>query len=214
MKTEQTEEQAVEFLGPHERDKVAIGDGEVQGCVDFYKLDQSWILPPSNPETYSGKLMRRVVQIVCLLSIVLAALCFGCARRDKDYVEDTDPEMADAIAKAQKALPRFWEAFDTRSRDESNFVLVVRITDKGRIEHFFTGEFERRDGKTIVTITNSPKIVSTVKAGDRLEIPPADITDWNYMREGKHVGMFTMKPRFKHMPPGQVEAIKGAVIDP
>ncbi|PYX49239.1 MAG: hypothetical protein DMG76_37810 [Acidobacteria bacterium] len=41
-------------------------------------------------------------------------------------------------------------------------MLVVRITDKGHIEHFFTTDFERRDGKTMVTINHAPKIVASV----------------------------------------------------
>ena len=101
----------------------------------------------------------------------------ACATRDKGYVEDSDPEMVAAIAKAQATLPQFWQVFDQRAHGESNFVLTVRITDKGRIEHFFTDEFEHRDGKTMVTITNQPKIVVNVKSGDRIEIPAADITD-------------------------------------
>jgi uncharacterized protein YegJ (DUF2314 family) len=157
--------------------------------------------------------MRRIGQIALLVA-VLAALCTGCAHRDKGYVEDTDPEMAAAISKAQRTLPQFWQAFDHGPHGESNFVLVVRITDKGRIEHFFTGDFERRNGKTMVTITNTPKIVASVKSGDRIEIPPADITDWFYMRDGKYIGMFTMKPRFKYMPAEHVEAFKRVMIDP
>jgi uncharacterized protein YegJ (DUF2314 family) len=93
-------------------------------------------------------------------------------------------------------------------------VLVVRITDKGRIEHFSTTDFERRDGKTMVTIKNDPKIVASVKLGDRIEIPEAGITDWCYMRDGKYVGMFTMKPRFKYMPAEVVERFKQVMTDP
>ena len=91
---------------------------------------------------------------------------------------------------------------------------VVRIIDKRRIEHFHTTDFERGDGKTMVTISTPPKIVASVKFGDRIEIPAADITDWSYMRDGKYVGMFTMKPRFKHMPADQVEAFKRVMTDP
>ena len=91
--------------------------------------------------------------------------------------------------------------FDKREHGESNFVLVVRITDKGRSEHFFTTDFERRDGKTMVTISHAPKIVASVKLGDRIEITEADITDWQYMRDGKYVGMTTFKARFERMPP-------------
>lgn len=158
--------------------------------------------------------MKRIAQIAPFLVAILAASFTGCAHRNKGYVEDTDPEMAAAIAKAQETLPQFWQTFDQRPQGESNFVLVVRITDKGRIEHFFTTDFARRDGMTMVTIGNSPKIVASVKLGDRIEIPEADITDWHYMRDGKYVGMFTMKPRFKYMPPEQVAAFKRVMIDP
>ena len=145
---------------------------------------------------------------------VLLILLTACAKRGKGYVEDSDTEMATAISKAQETLPQFWQVFDQRQHGESNFVLVVRITDKGRIEHFHTTDFERRDGKTMVTISNAPKIVASVKLGDRIEIPAADITDWSYMRDGKYVGMVTMKPRYKHMPADQVEALKKVMAEP
>ena len=158
--------------------------------------------------------MNRASQTALVLIGVLLTLLTACAKRDKGYVEDSDPEMAAAIAKAQQALPQFWQVFDKREHSESNFVLVVRITDKGRIEHFHTTDFERRDGKTVVTISNKPNIVASVKLGDRIEIPGADITDWHYMRDGKYIGMFTMKPRFKHMPADQVDAFKRVMTNP
>jgi uncharacterized protein YegJ (DUF2314 family) len=109
-------------------------------------------------------------------------------------IGEDDPEMAAAFAKARQTLPQFWQVFDKREHGESNFVLVVRITDEGRIEHFFTTDYERHDGKTMVTISN---IVASVKLGDRIEIPEADITDWQYMRDGKFVGLVTFKVRLK-----------------
>src|ERR1035437_9111259 len=159
--------------------------------------------------------MKRTAQIALLLVAVLVTLLTACSKRDKVVgIGDDDPEMAAAIAKAQETLPQFWQGFDQRAHGESNFVLVVRITDKGRIEHFHTTDFERRDGKTMVTISNAPKIVASVKLGDRIEIPAADITDWSYMRDGKYAGMFTAKPQFKHMPADQVEAFKKDMADP
>ncbi len=155
--------------------------------------------------------MKRSVAIIPLF---LAVLFAGCTKQDKGYVEDTDPEMAAAIAKAQETLPHFWQTHEQRAHGESNFVLVVRITDKGRVEHFFTTNFERRDGKTMVTISNKPNIVASVKLGDRVEIPPSDITDWFYMRDGKYFGMRTIKPKFKYMKADQVEAIKQVLVEP
>ncbi len=158
--------------------------------------------------------MNRASQTALVLIGVLLTVLTACSKRDKGYVEDSDPEMAAAISKAQQGLPQFWQVFDKREHSESNFVLVVRITDKGRIEHFHTTDFERRDGNAMVTISNVPKIVTSVKLGDRIEIPGADITDWHYMRDGKYVGMFTIKPRFKYMPADQVEQLKKAMADP
>jgi uncharacterized protein YegJ (DUF2314 family) len=158
--------------------------------------------------------MKHVGPIALLSLLVLSTSFSGCARRDKGYVEDTDPEMAAAIAQAQATLPEFWQAFEQRSPGESNFTLVVRITDQERIEHFFTDHFEHREGKTMVTITNAPKIVASVKSGDRIEIPETDITDWFYLRDGKYVGLRTMKPRFKNMAAEHVEAFKRAMADP
>jgi len=158
--------------------------------------------------------MKATAQTAPLVVAVLVTLFTACSKLDKGYLEDTDPEMVAAIAKAQETLPQFWQVFLQRAHGESNFVLVVRIIDKGRIEHFSTTSFERRDAKTIVTISNKPNIVASVKLGDRIEVPAADITDWSYMRDGKYVGMATMKPRFKRMPADQVRAFKQAMTDP
>lgn len=157
--------------------------------------------------------MNPTLQTTCAFVGVLLVLA-GCATQDKGYVEDSDPEMAVAIAQAQATLPQFWQAFNERTQGGSNFVLVVRISDRGHIEHFHTTDFERRDGRTFVTIGRAPKIVANVKLGDRVEIPAADLTDWSYMRDGKYVGLRTMRPRFKYMRPEDVAALKGVMVDP
>src|SRR5438445_13511359 len=126
--------------------------------------------------------MKRTAQIARLLIGLLLTLPAACSKRDKVVgIGDDDPEMAAAIAKARQTLPQFWQVFDKREHGESNFVLVVRITDKGRIEHFHTTDFERRDAKTMVTISNAPKIVASLKLSDRIEIPEADVTDSSSM---------------------------------
>ena len=83
--------------------------------------------------------MKRTAQIALLLVAVVVTLLTACSKRDKVVgIGDDDPEMAAAIAKARQTLAQFWQVFDKREHGESNFVLVVRITDKGRIEHFFS----------------------------------------------------------------------------
>jgi uncharacterized protein YegJ (DUF2314 family) len=45
-------------------------------------------------------------------------------------------------------------------------------------------------------------------------VPAADITDWLYMREGKMVGNFTVRPLFREMPAEEVERLKAMMADP
>jgi len=104
---------------------------------------------------------------LALIGVVLTLLT-ACAKRDKGYVEDSDTEMATAITKAQETLPQFWQVFDTREHGESDFILVVRITDKGRLEHFVITDFERRDGKKkmfLVTNVLDQKALTEKSAG-------------------------------------------------
>jgi uncharacterized protein YegJ (DUF2314 family) len=162
--------------------------------------------------------MNRTAQTALALIGVLLTLLTACSKRDSEREHvlraDRDPEMLAAISKAQATFPQFWQVFEKREHGETNFVLFVKITDQGRIEHFSVTDFELRDGKTMVTISNAPKIVTNVKLGDRIEIPVGDITDWSYMRAGKNVGLFTLKARFKWMPADQVELVKKGMADP
>lgn len=157
--------------------------------------------------------MNRTSSILLIIGVSLALLT-ACSKRDKVvFVTDDDPEMVAAIAKARSTLPQFWQAFEKRDRGETKFSLKIRITDKKRIEHFWVTDIERQDGKVMGTISNAPNIVASVKLGDRIEIPEAEIQDWFYMRGGKMVGNETIKPLFKMMP-GQTQQFKSFMADP
>ena len=158
--------------------------------------------------------MNRARQITRSLVIVLLVLT-ACSKRDNVIgVPSDDPEMTAAISKARETLPQFWRVFDKPERGETGVSLKVRITDKSGTEHFWATDIELRDGKTIGVINNDPNTVATVKLGDRIEIQEADITDWLYMRDGKMVGNYTLKPLFKKMPKGETERLKKMMADP
>ena len=71
------------------------------------------------------------------LVAILLSLLAACSKRDKVVnVEDDDPEMVAAIAKARSTLPQFWQVFDKPERGDSKFSLKVKITDKKGTEHF------------------------------------------------------------------------------
>ena len=67
-----------------------------------------------------------------ITSLIFCLLCFAaCSRRDKVInVEEDDPEMVAAIAKARDTLPHFWQVYEKPARGETNFALKLKITDK------------------------------------------------------------------------------------
>jgi uncharacterized protein YegJ (DUF2314 family) len=159
--------------------------------------------------------MKHTTRTLLALAAVLFSLFTGCSKRDKVVnVDENDPEMLVAIAKARESLPQFWQVFEDRARGESDFALKVKITDKNGTEHFWATEIERQDGRTMATINNDPNIVASVKLGDRIEIPEADISDWLYLRDGKMVGNETLRPLLKTMPTDEAEKLKNMMADP
>ncbi len=159
--------------------------------------------------------MSRISPITLAVFTVLLTLLTACPKKDKVInVADDDPQMLAAIAKARETLPQFWTVFDKPERGESGFSLKVKLTDKHGTEHFWATDIERRDGKIMGTINNDPNIVATVKLGDRIQIPEADISDWLYMRDGKMVGNETLKPLLKTMPAREAERLRSMMASP
>ncbi len=148
--------------------------------------------------------------------IALLSTLAGCANQTDTVIQvkDDDPEMIAAIAKARASLPQFWQVFDNPANGESNFSLKVKITDSKGTEHFWATDIERKDGKIQGTINNDPNIVASVKLGDRIPIPQADISDWLYMKNGKMVGNETLKPLLKTLPPAEAETLRGMLANP
>jgi uncharacterized protein YegJ (DUF2314 family) len=159
--------------------------------------------------------MKYASQITLIILAAMLTLFAACSKKDQIIsVADDDPEMLAAIAKARATLPQFWEVFDKPEHGESGFSLKVKITDKHGVEHFWATDIERTNGKIMGTINNDPEIVATVKLGDRIEIPEADISDWLYMRDNKMVGNETIRPLFKKMSEEEAAKLKSIMANP
>ena len=144
---------------------------------------------------------RRRSRARALTVLVAASSLVGCSAEPSAdpviTVAKDDAEMNAAIAKARASLPSFWQKFDQPGPGETDFSLKVAIKDPNGTEHFWLVDLERVDGKILGTINNDAEIVSSVKDGDRIPIPESDISDWMYMRDGKIVGNYTVRPLFK-----------------
>jgi len=161
--------------------------------------------------------MKRARPIALLLTSLIVVMLTACSQRADDRVINVEEDysaMNAAIARARETLPHFWKVFAKPERGESDFALKVKITDSHGTEHFWATDLKKVNGKTEGTINNDPNTVKTVKLGSRIEIPDADISDWMYLREGKMVGNFTIKPLFKQMPAAEVKKYQSIMADP
>lgn len=162
--------------------------------------------------------MKRATHIALALIACITLLFTGCSNSEKRdgviNVKENDAEMNAAMAKARETLPAFWQAFEKRDKGENKFSLKVKITDKKGTEYFWATDIERREGKITGIIGNEPEIVSSVKFGEHIQIPEADIADWLYMRGGKMIGNRTLVPLFKQMPADEVKKFKSIMEEP
>jgi uncharacterized protein YegJ (DUF2314 family) len=161
------------------------------------------------------RLFQVVIALFFALLIPFLSSCSDSGQKDKVIsVAEDDPDMTAAIAKSRSLLPQFWQVFDNREHGETGFCLKVKITDKGKAEHFWAVNVERKDGQIFGTINNDPEFVHNVKLGDRIPIPEKDISDWLYMRNGKMFGNYTLRVLLKQMSSSEVEKYKAMLADP
>ncbi len=152
-----------------------------------------------------------VVLIMCVATICSTA----CSSRDQVIsVDEHDPEMVAAIAKAKNKLPEFWKVYEKRDNGESGFALKVIITDSNGTELFWVTDIERRNGKITGKINNDPNTVKNVKLGQAIQVPESDIADWLYMREGKMVGNETVRPLLTKMPAADAAKVRAMMANP
>ena len=159
--------------------------------------------------------MNKDILSAVLLSLVPLVSC--SEKKPADRVTDVateDADMNEAIAKSRGLLPHFWETFEAPKHGENGFCLKVRISDESGIEHFWVTDLTRKDGKIFGTIQNEAEIVKSVKMGQLIEVPEADISDWLYQRGDKMVGNYTLRALYKTMPPDEAEGFRKMIVDP
>lgn len=125
-----------------------------------------------------------------------------------------DAVMMEAIAKARKSLPQFWEAFERPAPGVSNFSLKVEVVDRGSSEFFWVTQIKRQKNAIVGTIDNDPNHVTNVKLGQRYRFAESQIADWLFMRNGKMIGNETIRPLLDRMPAEQAAQFRSLLEDP
>jgi uncharacterized protein YegJ (DUF2314 family) len=160
--------------------------------------------------------MKSLLRAVILTALALAAPVAAVAQDSGSItVPNEDQELNEARDKARSLLGHFWQKLGDPGPDETGFAIKVALPHgRNSTESIWTKDIERKDGKISAVINNVPREVTTVRVGERIQIAEGQISDWMYMRAGKIVGNFTMRPLLKRMQPQDAARYRAMLADP
>ena len=161
---------------------------------------------------------RRLGLLVRIVLVLVALLCAPpqqTARAQGSPIIDFrtgDKEMDAAIDRARTTLPDFWRSFEKPGTGEEGFSLKVRIptgqTGTTNAEHIWTDGIEMLPGGGLAgKLSNQPRDFPG-KVGDRVEFTPQQISDWMFIRNGKMVGVETLRPMLRRMSKADAERLR------
>jgi uncharacterized protein YegJ (DUF2314 family) len=147
---------------------------------------------------------------LCPLILALAVTLGGCGNETNNFVQvaEDDAEMNAATAKARETVDQFIAALANPPSDAEGFAVKAGITDGETVEHMWLTDPVYRDGAFTGTINNEPQRVTNVTFGQSYSVAREEISDWNYMRNGKLVGGYTVRVFVSRMPDDQREAME------
>ena len=154
--------------------------------------------------------MRRVA-----IAALLALLACGCGRATPSTLAVggfDEKEMDAAIAHARKTVDQFIAELQKPTGEEH--AVKAPVTDSAGTEHFWLTDVTLANGEFTGRIGNDPGIVSNVKIGQQWKLKTTEISDWMYMKNGKIVGNFTMRPLLKNMPEDEAAKLRSMLAEP
>jgi uncharacterized protein YegJ (DUF2314 family) len=141
--------------------------------------------------------------------IALLFALFACKDNQKKVAEKDDnlvtvpgedPEMNNAIQVAKKTYPAFLQQFRDPDSSVSDFSVKMRFDyGEGNGEHMWLSNLYSRDEKLFGVLGDDPVKITTVHAGDSLEIKEDRLSDWMYIKGNKLVGGYTIKAIYRKM---------------
>ncbi len=141
--------------------------------------------------------------------IIIALFLYDIIRRKQaadskpDYVavEETDPGMKAAEAKARGTIGRFIEDLTHPKSSYSYFAIKGRFEQDRNVEYLWVN-FLTYDGKKFSgSVANTPRFITSVQYGREVRIAPDSIADWMVIDNGVLVGGYTLREFRKKMNP-------------
>ena len=119
----------------------------------------------------------------------------GIEKDEIVHMEDEAPAMRKAFEVARASLDDFLKLAKSPPDHFSSFALKVAVSQAGNTEYFWVTDFKQKGAAQFTgEINNEPRLVKTVKLGQRYSFTRTQIVDWIYMDEAeqKMMGNFTM----------------------
>lgn len=108
-------------------------------------------------------------------------------------VEDDDPEMDAAEAKARETIGQFLAALANPKPEQTAFEIKVAFEQGDDGEYMWLNELTYANGQFTGTLNNDPQVVTNVRRGDRKTVKASDICDWLILENGQVVGGYTVR---------------------
>lgn len=137
-----------------------------------------------------------IVAFVVLSQAASAQTLVEKAAKDElVFMRNEDPAMRRAFDVARSTLDDFLVIANERSPGKADFAVKVAISEGMKTEYFWVVDFVRKGGDQFEgEIGNEPRMVKTVKLGQRYGFPRDRIVDWTYIDkvQRRMVGNFTL----------------------
>ena len=157
----------------------------------------------------------RITLLVALFGFCLAGQAQTVSERankgDLVFMEDEEPAMQKAFAKAAESLDEFLALAKAASPAHSSFSMKVAISQGKKTEYFWVNKFvEVSPGTFEGEIGNEPRMVKTVKFGQRYVFPRSRVVDWTYLDRANRrmVGNYTLCALLTKESKAEAEAMK------
>ncbi|MCP5085642.1 MAG: DUF2314 domain-containing protein [Rhodobacteraceae bacterium] len=124
--------------------------------------------------------------------------------------ENENKEMNTAIAEARSTLPEFLNYVASGSSEIENFGVKVSLQGDEYIEHIWVSDVTvLGKGKFRGRLANAPVNLGRMKLGDQITFYERQISDWNFVRDGKGYGYFTVRVIATQMAKDDAAALAG-----
>ena len=144
----------------------------------------------------------KITVTVCVC--MLAARFAHATKTTADYLEpptivdlSDDAELLAAHKRAKATVGQFISRLQARSSSDTDFAVQIVVRDGDLQEYLWLTDVRFERGRLSGKVDARPRLVNTVKIGERLRTAPSEISDWMIVEHTltgeRMVGGYTVK---------------------